>query len=786
MIRSHLPFFAKALAITVFIGVAALLGVQLIKKLNPVSIERDSRVKLQGQLTAVFDNFEYVHHENGRNRYKLTALKDQVFGDGHHELSQVKLEVYDKVGAPAGQVTAEHCRYDQAQALVRFERKVFIETTDGLQVKTESLDYDQRNERAETEDKVEFARDRVHGNCRGMLLDSPAQRLEMKAAVQVIVEPAKEETIDSATPGSKASNGKEQPKEKSDQKKDKKPTVAKSGNGLTNKSPDVPVEITGNWGEYTGKDRVIRLRGNARVAEPDRFISATALTVFLSEKKQVERLEARGQALLESRQATAPSRIQATDMDFFFDPTGNLTRAEARGQAQAETEMGVAQRRLNADRLELFALPGASGSEVQHIKALGNVHLKLDAPTTTASLPNATIKELAAQEAELFYFSGGRFIREAQARGAVVLTMTPVSPTDNAERRTLKAERATLTFFETDNVARDFVAQGGVRIEAVPYKQGAATRVTESARAQATFQREGGAITVVVQEGDFKYQEGGRQAVAERATYTTAEERIELREGKVMVWDETVRTQADEIDIYTVKKQSWARGRVRSTYYNPGSIGQAAPFRNMRSPVFITAKEARADHTQGEAIYIGEARAWQDDSFIRSDRLELYRDKRRMAALGNVSSALYQTAHTRDDGGKRVVPVFATSDTMNYSDTERIAEYRSGVKMRQGEDTLEAQRVKIFLKAEVNEVERMEADEQVVLTQPGRRAEGDKAEYTAAEERTVIVGNMARVVSIAQGTITGRRLTLMGGDDKIFADDQRGTKRVRSTHEVQR
>jgi lipopolysaccharide export system protein LptA len=106
--------------------------------------------------------------------------------------------------------------------------------------------------------------------------------------------------------------------------------------------------------------------------------------------------------------------------------------------------------------------------------------------------------------------------------------------------------------------------------------------------------------------------------------------------------------------------------------------------------------------------------------------------------------------------------------------------------MRQGDEKLEAERVRIVLEEKVNEIESMEAFDRVVLIQPGRRAEGDKAEYTALEERTVIIGNMARVVSQVQGSVTGRRLTLMGGDDKIFVDDQRGAKRVKSTHEVRR
>src|SRR5207247_5721302 len=135
-------------------------------------------------------------------------------------------------------------------------------------------------------------------------------------------------------------------------------------NNGKNSVGSVPIEISGNWGEYTGTDRVIKLRGAARIAEPERALSARAITAFLTPANKIERVEARGDSLLESERIDMPGLVQAVDMDFFFDETGNLMRAEARGNAQAESLGAKAGREVTAERLELFTVAGASGNEL--------------------------------------------------------------------------------------------------------------------------------------------------------------------------------------------------------------------------------------------------------------------------------------------------------------------------------------------------------------------------------------------------------------------------------------
>lgn len=828
MLRARLPLIAKTVALVVFLGVGTLLGIQLVKRMNAVPPTKTIKPNLNSaQLTAEFNNFQYDYHE-GRTRYRLTAAKDKVFSDSRHELEQVKLELFDAEGETSGQVTSELCNYDQTKAVLRFEKNVVIDTRDGLQVKTESLDYNQTTGNAETIDKVEFTRDKISGNCVGVLLESEPKRLEMKQAVYIKVEPT-------------------------EPNKNNPQSVTK------------PVEITGDWAEYRGDEQVIDLKGKARIAEPDRILSANNLTAYLTDDKKIQYVEARGNSHLESQREDAlkldsvdmdftfdevgklsqaeakgnsrleskrndsilkvtsmdmdftfstagklsqaethgqshlenqgkssPLKVDSENMSFFFDEQGFLARAEAQENVKAETTNEGPKRTLTADELTVFTAPAATTSEVERIKAIGNVNLIVAAPEPTEALPNPSNKNLKAAQAEVFYYPGGQFLREAQAHGQTVLTITPIKEIPGAEKRVMRAEHNTLTFFESANQVRELNAQGKVKLEIETIAKVGniePIRISESDKAKATFERVTGEMLQAVQEGNFKYDEGTRHALANKANYYATKKIVELRDGKVVVWDEQARTQADEIDLLTEKQESFARGKVRSTYYSPEGTGQATPFRNMKAPVFITSKDLHIFNARGEAIYTGDARAWQDDNFVSAEKLELFRDNRKMVATGNVSSALYQAKKGLSETGKNnqsSVPIFATADAMNYSDKDRMAEYKGSVKMKQATETLEANQVKIFLEIEINEMKRLEAFEKVVLTQPGRRGEGDGVEYTAFDQRTILTGNMAKVVSDLQGTVTGRRLTLLGGDDRILVDDQRGTRRVRSTHEVQR
>jgi lipopolysaccharide transport protein LptA len=180
---------------------------------------------------------------------------------------------------------------------------------------------------------------------------------------------------------------------------------------------------------------------------------------------------------------------------------------------------------------------------------------------------------------------------------------------------------------------------------------------------------------------------------------------------------------------------------------------------------------------------------WQEDNFVRGDKVSIYRDSKRMDASGHVQSALYQARRKAPNGGNSVVPVFATAEKMWYSDPERLIHYETNVDIKQGTDRLTGGTADVYLQKDKGEVERTVAERDVVLTQPGRRGTGTWAQYTAADDSVILKGSPARVEDAQQGNTESGRLTVYLGESRVVADDSRGSQsagRVHSTHRVKK
>ena len=233
---------------------------------------------------------------------------------------------------------------------------------------------------------------------------------------------------------------------------------------------------------------------------------------------------------------------------------------------------------------------------------------------------------------------------------------------------------------------------------------------------------------------------------------------------------------------------SYSRGKTATTYYSQEQTNGATPFSKVKSPVYISSDRGEFHHNDGVALYTGDARAWQDDNFVRSDKLSILVDAKRMRADGHVQSGLYN-AKRKEKGVTSIVPVFATADAMTYSDPDRLLHYENNVDIRQATDRVTSGVADVYLLKDVNEVERTIAQRNVVLTQPNRKGTGDWMQYTTADQVSVLKGNPARVDDVEQGTTTGARLTVYSQEGRVIADDTRGPQspgRVHSTHKIRK
>jgi Uncharacterized protein conserved in bacteria len=822
MLRVKLLSASRLMALALFVAIASALAVYLVMR-HKRNEPNPERPKLQGQVVAIFNNTRYAHEVEGKVRFILTAGTDKTHQDGTHELEQVQLESFGTDSTRHDLVTADRAAVSDTSDLnkldAEFIANVVVQTSDGLTVKTDYMRYRSEKNTVETDKPVTFEGRNYSGKCTGALIEATEERAHLLADVDFTIKPGDEKKTASADKNTATNN---KPREETPEERDARmarkrarklarkqaeatakansdaearkaaeasQTNATAGAAKTDAKAGAPqfqskepTRVRCNTALLEKKEHRITLDGSPIITQKADEMRADRIVAYTDDTNHIERAEARGNSYLKQNDR---AEIQSPDMDFFFGASHQIERAVAMGGATTRSLGAGPLREARADNIEAVFNPAASGSAVDTIKATGNADVKMHAAKPANERQNPTERELTASNITLQFHPDGKNMRAAEANENAVMTVTPVRVEKGADKKTIRAPQMNAAFYDEDNRIKTYTATGGVKVEIeATVKDAHPLRVTTSKSATADFIKDSQDIDHIAQEGDFKYNEGDRNAVAERALYDGQKEILNLRGKRPQAWDAKARTQADEIDYDHQKDETHARGDVRTTYYSRETTNDATPFKNTKSPVFITAERADARNADGVAIYTGNARGWQDDNFVKGDRIELYQEDKRMVAIGNVDSALYQAKRETTPGKHETVPGFATAERMTYSDADRLVHYEGNVKARQGTDRIEATKVDVFLEKETNEVNHMLADGNVILTQPARRGTGDHLVYTASDGRAVLTGKSARVDDAEQGSTMGTELTFYSRDDRIQVENKQGTGRVRSTHRL--
>jgi lipopolysaccharide export system protein LptA len=201
--------------------------------------------------------------------------------------------------------------------------------------------------------------------------------------------------------------------------------------------------------------------------------------------------------------------------------------------------------------------------------------------------------------------------------------------------------------------------------------------------------------------------------------------------------------------------------------------------------VFITAETGEFDHQSETALYSGNARGWQENNYVRADKILVRQREGQMRAEGSVQSAIYN-AKQKVKERESTVPVFASAQTMSYDRNTRIIRYENAVDMRQGTDRMTSKMTDVYL-GEDNALSKSVAEGGVVVTQPGRRATGDWVQYTAADEVAILRGTPAHVDDGENGSSSGSELTMYMREKRVVGEGTsktNSTGRIRSVYKV--
>ena len=313
-LRARVPALARALALFLLIAGGIFVGVSYYKMRNNTSFRLSKQpAQLSTEITGIINGYEQrITKPDGRLYLWLRAARDVAYADGHHELEQVNLQVFPPAGDKPDQISSDRAIYidEGASRSGKFTGNVQIETHDALKVKTDSLVYHEESKIAETSSPVTFERENVNGRSTGALVDNEKRRLELRSDVEITVTP---DALKSA--------------KKTENARDEKPAKKLTG------SRALPVVIHAPHAVFEQAAMRLTFSGGA-TAEQDRDVmSGDTLTAILTEKKQLQKIEVRGNSYLRSMDEGHAVEAHSVDMDFFLDADQRLQSCRALDRA---------------------------------------------------------------------------------------------------------------------------------------------------------------------------------------------------------------------------------------------------------------------------------------------------------------------------------------------------------------------------------------------------------------------------------------------------------------------
>ena len=336
---------------------------------------------------------------------------------------------------------------------------------------------------------------------------------------------------------------------------------------------------------------------------------------------------------------------------------------------------------------------------------------------------------------------------------------------------------------------------------------------------------------------------GVQHATAATAAFDADTDRLTLT-GDVRMRDAESQISAARVVMEQDTGDASAEGSVKVSYQHADSRAEAS------EPVHVLAARAQLNHDAGQATFYGKttgggatlARMWQagsggqGGSQIEAPVLVFEQDEKRLTAraeapdvMGSVHAVLASATAAKGAGSEDPVAIKATtsgvakplhegvaritSSLLVYSDLKRQAEFTGGVRVLDQDGEMRAQQATVFLTS-ANEgknpkvrssaggdasgsassltglfggsVERIVATQKVEITQPGRKATGERLVYTASDQMFLLTGTAAappKVVDATQGTTTGAMLRFHSGDENVVVSGDVGegpAQRVRT------
>jgi len=772
-------------------------------RLRKVTHNVPAKIGLNIQQTA--EGFSISKSVQGRTHFTVSASKVVQFKEGGRaELHQVKIIVFGKDSSRFDRISGDNFEYDLSSGNITAKGTVLIDleanpegirhsdqsppaqNRESMHVETDGLTFNKNTGNAHTAGKVVFHTRQASGSSIGMDYVAEKGTMNLLSAVAIDI-----------------------------------------------RSPR-PVHVEANQGTIFKQPRQILLT-TLHVIRQAQELRSRQGTFFLRPDNTVERIVAEGnvEGDFHGRTETHASSDRA---ELFLTSTHNLvTTAVISGNVKIASH-GPQPADGSAGRVILH-FNGQQGLQKVHAEEGVRLTQKRSSSTTgnlvnasaSASVPTPGQFGSSGQEQDLemtapamdFYIKGGRQLERAVTSGPPKIVIT--QPASN-QKTVVTATKFTAKFTEKNRISTLHGEPNakivGTRIDDTKIANRSATgkpgnpgnsvapqqndRVSTSQKLDVVFSPQGGGIDSITQTVDLVYVDGPQKAWGQRGKYTATDQLLVLT-GSPRVVNNGMTTTAETIRMNRATGDALAEANVKSTY----SDLKAQPDGGMLAssdPIHVTSHSMTARRSSGIAVYTGNARLWQNANIVEAPIIEFDRDHRSLFAHASpnvthdgspaesaVNSAQpVATLLVQVDKKGNVTPIHVTSSRLTYADADRKIFLDGGVTAKGSGATITSHEMTVYLlprsQSQVKtgigtpgQIERMIAQDQVVITQPTRHGEGGRLVYTAADDRFVLTGNSPSIFDAERGKTTGDSLTFFRQDDRVLVEGRQTSPAVTRT-----
>lgn len=763
---ARIQLLRKWLALTAALLVLITATFLLIGRMQVRRIEQKAKEKLGVEVQSSTSGFTLSKSEAGRTIFTVHAARAVEYKQGGRaELRDVSIILYGKDSTRFDQIYGAEFIYDPRTGEIRANGLVEIdleansegpvrpdqspprELKNPIHLKTSGLVFNQKTGFAATRERIEFHLPRASGSAVGASFDSKTGALVLDSQVAV------------RTTGDENS-------------------VITAQHAVLTKFPRQAV------------------LDSAKMEAPTRTLQASKLTAVLRQDNSIERLLATGgmQAIMPAAGPSGRVEVRAPQGDFAVEKSNHISSGVLSGGVTLDSISGTGKQDAQGSAGRINLLFGAN-NRIAKVQAFDNVHL------LQRHAGPGSDTELIADQVDAFTTPAGalsKALTKGAARIELVSAEDPAKPSLPGEShrggKTIITAGTFHAVFGGDSRIKSLHGEPDAKI--VSSAPGQPDRVSTSRALDVTFNNKPGSnsgIESVLQQGGVHIVEGDREAFAQNARYTPADETLSLA-GSPRVNDPGTMITAESIRMNRVSGDAVAENDVKTTYTELKEQPQGALLA-AGEPIHVTAKSMVARRATGTARYSGGARLWQGANIVQAQVIEFNRDNRSVNASGRgarpVTTVLVQT-----DKNGRVTPVNITSARLTYNDLERTVHFDGGVVMKTADGTLTADRIDAFLlprseqgstklPSGASQLNRAVASGAVDLQQPGRNAKGEKLVYTSAESKYVLTGSTAKLPTlsdVAHGNVTGDSLTFYSRDDRVVVGSASSARTVTQTH----